>query len=168
MSGEGYWLNARTGRYLLIHEHARCISKKEKADAVGLSEALYERLDGLHWRRDRLQILLTAMEDGLVRVRDHDDVTTFECTLPLHEVVPTADRFLDETGLAGATSRLLLNDLRRRRSLSVRRRELSELAEAEQGAIEEQSVAARLRRYSPHEIDRILDGLSDVGPPGGT
>jgi len=65
----GRQMNARTGVYHQVHEHAYSIVDREFAIAMGLSTARWRRIRCLDPQRDRVPILLEAMRGGLIRVR---------------------------------------------------------------------------------------------------
>ena len=159
MNREGYWLNAETGEYCRIDEHARWITREGNPDRVGLAPELARRMDGLHWQRDRLRILLTAMQGGLVRVRSHGEFVTFEFTMDFEDVTDAVGDFLDETGIAGPQSVVRMTNLRRRERISGTLTELREKLFAPGGGLDSVSIEPVKLNYSEEKLDRVFTDL---------
>ena len=49
MGGPGYWLNSNTGRFFLIDEHARWLTRPGNGEKIGLAADRAARLRGLDW-----------------------------------------------------------------------------------------------------------------------
>ena len=165
MNREGYWLNAVTGTHHRIDEHARWLTRPGNAEAIGLDPSLARRLDGLHWDRDRLRILLTGMRGGLVRVRSHGDRVSFEFTLDFADVLPAIPPFLGATDIAGPLSTLRITNLRARRTLQGALRELRGGALSSDPAVDDLPLQPVELTYSAEEVDRILAELPSPDAP---
>ena len=165
MRGEGYWLNAETGEFHLIDEHARWIVQHENAQAIGLDESLFARLAGLDPQQDRLRIVLTAMYGGLVRIRQHESEksVTFEFVIPTERAVSAVYRFLRSNGLAGEMSWLRLSNLRTKQSVGMRCGEFMRTGSRNPSAIAKTEVRAELN-YDERAVDEINAELQGVAP----
>jgi len=160
MQAEGYWLNGQTGVHYEIDEHARWITTAGNAQQIGLAEDLRNRLDRLCWSRDRLRILLTAMQGGLIRIRDHREFIAIEYTVTDVPALLAIGRFLKTTELAGPFSLLHIHNLRQRRGLRVNYETLSGRFSA--GADAWRDLSADLR--DREDIAAILDELDAIAP----
>jgi hypothetical protein len=98
---EGAWIEAETGRWHWIDEHADWIRRPECARSAGLPEDVVQRLAAMPRRElsghERNAILLEAMHHGLIRFRGHGgrDVT-IESTSPLSTAIRGVARFMAE------------------------------------------------------------------------
>lgn len=82
---EGAWVSATTGQYCWVHDHALWVTRPGNARLLGISEDVQRLLVALpssHAPAGRRNVLLVAMDAGLIRVRGHGVTTTFEATLP--------------------------------------------------------------------------------------
>ena len=97
---EGAWIEAGTGRWHWIDDHADWIRRPECACSAGLPEDAVIRIAAMPRRAacgpERTPIILEAMRHGLIRFRGHGDEVTFESTLPLEVVIPAVSRFMAE------------------------------------------------------------------------
>lgn len=96
---EGAWINVTTGDYRWLDEHARWLQRPGNAASLGLDDDVIEELGRAPWDFNgpgRRTILLTAMNQGLIRARGHGASITFEVTVPWEEAVRGALRFMDE------------------------------------------------------------------------
>ena len=99
---EGAWIEAETGRWHWIDEHANWIRRPENARKAGLPEEVVRRLAAMPRRElsgpERNAILIEAMHHGLIRFRGHGvpGEVTFETTLPLSVAIPQVSRFMAE------------------------------------------------------------------------
>jgi len=94
---EGAWVNAHTGVWSWIDEHARWIQDSSNAERIGLGAEAFERIRSV--RRDfngpgRRMILRHAMEAGLVRFRGHGTQYTFESRLTVIDTVDSIAAFM--------------------------------------------------------------------------
>ena len=96
----GAWIEAETGNWHWIDDHADWIRRPANARRAGLPEEVVLRLAAMPRRyrsgAERNAILLEAMSYGLVRFRAHGTEVTFESTLPLEVVIPAVARFMTE------------------------------------------------------------------------
>ena len=97
---EGAWIEAGTGRWHWVDDHADWIRRLECARRAGLPEKAVVRIAAMPRRGaggpDRRAILLEAMGHGLIRFRGHGATVTFESTLPLEVVIRAVARFMAE------------------------------------------------------------------------
>ena len=94
---EGAWINAHTGAWNWITEHASWIQNLENARSLGMTEAVHAELAAIP--RDfngpgRREILRVAMDAGFIRVRGHGEYVTFEFTLPPSVAIRAALPFM--------------------------------------------------------------------------
>ena len=164
MNKEGYWLNAQTGSYYRIDEHARWLTRRGNPEKLDLRPSLIDQLNGLHWQRDRLEILLTGMHGGLVRVRSHGAYVTFEFTVAIEKVLPVASEFLDETGIAGPLSTFRMTNLRDREGIEGRVSALQNTVFGQSDTFEVLSEPIRLN-YPEEKAERVLEELKDAQKP---
>ena len=97
---EGAWIEAQTGNWHWIDDHADWIRRPECARSAGLPEEVVLRLAAMPRRAacgpERTAIVLEAMRHGLIRFRGHGTEVTFESTLTLDTVIPAVSRFMAE------------------------------------------------------------------------
>ena len=97
---EGAWLEASTGSWHWIDDHADWIRRPVNARSVGLPEEAVTRIAAMPRQHrsgpERTAIILEAMRHGLIRFRGHGTEVTFESTLPLEVVIPAVSRFMAE------------------------------------------------------------------------
>jgi hypothetical protein len=97
---EGAWLEASTGSWHWIDDHADWIRRPVNARSVGLPEEAVTRIAAMPRQAacgpERTAIILEAMTHGLIRYRGHGAQVTFESTLPLDTVIPALARFMAE------------------------------------------------------------------------
>lgn len=110
---EGAWINAKTGRYEWITEHADWIKLPQNAAKIGLPEstlrAISEITNDYSGPRRETILRLVMDEGGLIRVRGHRTHITFEFTVPMKESLRSCTNFLRE--VAGPLSLLRFNNL---------------------------------------------------------
>jgi hypothetical protein len=97
---EGAWINATTGAYKWIDDHARWAQRPGNAASLGVPDDVIEELGRIPWDFNgsgRKAIILLAMGQGLIRVRGHGSWTTFEFTIPWEQAIRGALRLMDET-----------------------------------------------------------------------
>jgi hypothetical protein len=96
---EGAWLNAHTGAWCWITEHASWIHVLAHARKVDLPDEIHARLAGIPADFDgpgRRAILRVAMDAGLIRFRGHGADVTFEGTLPVDDLLRATAPFMAE------------------------------------------------------------------------
>ena len=94
---EGAWINAYTGSWSWIDEHASWIQKPKNARSLGMTETVHAELAALPWDfngQGREAILRVAMQAGFVRVRGQGASVTFEFTLPTGSAIRAALPFM--------------------------------------------------------------------------
>lgn len=94
---EGAWINAHTGAWCWITEHASWIQVPANARREGLPDEVHARLAALPWDFNgpgRKAILLEAMNAGLIRFRGHGAYVTFEGTLPVDDMLRATTPFM--------------------------------------------------------------------------
>ncbi|MBK8571936.1 MAG: hypothetical protein KA743_00395 [Geothrix sp.] len=98
---EGYWLVAATGAYHLVDDHAMWIQRPENARALGLPEEVVEAIQAVRWDFNgpgRRQILMLAMDNGLIRSRGHGPAeVTFEFTIETEAAIRAVVPFMQAT-----------------------------------------------------------------------
>lgn len=96
----GAWIEAGTGRWHWVEDHADWIRCPECACSAGLPEDAVLRLAAMPRRAacgsERTAIILEAMMYGLIRFRGHGAEVTFESTLPMDSVIPAVAGFMAE------------------------------------------------------------------------
>jgi len=96
---EGAWIQAVTGHYCWITEHASWIQVPENARRLGVPEDVHARIAAIRWDfngKGREAILREAMGAGFIRVRGQGASTTFESRLPMEQAIRVASRFMAE------------------------------------------------------------------------
>ena len=78
---------------------------------IGLSKQSFEKIKKLNTISDRVEILTTAMNDGLIRIRNHKNSYTFEFTASTHDVLWSIYKFGKKIGL-GDFSNIFVANLR--------------------------------------------------------
>ncbi len=131
---EGAWINAHTGSWTWITEHASWIQNQENARSLDMPDTVYAELAAIP--RDfngpgRKRILRVAMDAGFIRVRGHGESVTFEFILPTSVVIRAAMPFMAQH--FGPQTGCVLTDLTAGTSLSCSYSELLAVLE-EKGA----------------------------------
>ena len=94
---EGAWINAHTGAWSWISEHASWIQNPENARSLGMTDEVHALLAAIPWDFNgpgRKAILRVAMDAGFIRVRGHGESVTFEFTLPPSVAIRAALPFM--------------------------------------------------------------------------
>ena len=116
---EGAWINANTGNYEWITEHASWIQNPLNAKRIGLPGKVFAHVASLLWDfngEGRKAILLAVMQHGFIRLRGHGESATFESTLPLMDMVRASQKFMTDN--FGPLTGCRFNDLARGKSFS--------------------------------------------------
>ena len=96
----GAWIEAETGNWHWIYDHADWIRRPECARSAGLPEEVVTRIATMPRKHrsglERTAILLEAMKHGLIRFRGHGAEVTFETTMPLGAAIHAVARFMAE------------------------------------------------------------------------
>ncbi len=96
---EGAWISAPTGLSAWVDDHAMWIMRAGNAGTLGVSEEVQQRLAAMpspHTPAGRREVLLAAMDAGLIRVRGHGVTTTFEFTMPFPDMLQAVRPFMQE------------------------------------------------------------------------
>jgi hypothetical protein len=144
---EGAWLNALTGSWSWITEHASWIQNPENARSLGMDDKTHARLAAIPWDHNgpgRKAILLVAMNIGFIRVRGHGQSTTFEFTLPMETAIMATVPFMEQH--FGPLSGCRFNDLKAGKSLGIAYGELQAVLE---GAATMDLAALSLKNSEP-------------------
>ncbi|MBF0501968.1 MAG: hypothetical protein HQM09_17650 [Candidatus Riflebacteria bacterium] len=112
MTRDGYWINADTGHFEQIDDHAEYLVVHDNAVRIGLGQEHEKLIRRFDWDLSRFIILTIAMEAGLIRVRGHEDRITCEFTLPLKLALPRLVEFFKKTGLPGPFTLLEISNLK--------------------------------------------------------
>lgn len=109
---EGFWLDSRTGRSIQVHiDH--CVSIYDPSCSVffKFGSKFKNKIENLHWKRDREKILVEVMKKGFVRIRGHRSLVTFELfsSRPLSEFYPVVLKFLERYWVGIETSLKIAN-----------------------------------------------------------
>ena len=81
---QGAWINAYTGQWAWIDEHANWAQRPGNLVSIGLPDSVREAIADIpndYAGENRKRILLTVMAAGGVRMRGHGDVLVFEFTV---------------------------------------------------------------------------------------
>ena len=111
---EGAWIEAKTGAWHWIDDHADWIRRPANARRVGLAEAAAVRFATMSRRQisgpERNAILIAAMREGsLIRFRGHGAYVTFEATLTVEEVLSASAAFM--AACLGPLTQVCINQL---------------------------------------------------------
>lgn len=94
---EGAWISLLDGRWSWVHDHAVWILHPGNSALLGIEALPPTRLLAHRYAPNpdtRREVLLWAMGKGLMRVRGHGVVTSFEFTAPLEEALRAAQPFM--------------------------------------------------------------------------
>jgi hypothetical protein len=94
---EGAWIDATTGDYRWLDEHARWLQRPGNAASLSVPDDVIVELCKIPWDFNgsgRKSILLLAMDCGLIRARGHGASVTFEFTVPWDQAFLGARRFM--------------------------------------------------------------------------
>jgi len=128
----GAWIEAGTGRWHWVDDHAEWVRRPANARSAGLPEEAVIRIAAMP-RRHRSgavlnDILLEAMKHGLIQFRGHGAEVTLETILPLEVVIPAVAGFMAE--LLGSLTWVRFNQLPDGPCIGVTYRDLGRALEA--------------------------------------
>jgi hypothetical protein len=106
---EGFWLNAKTGKYIEIDEHCIFIKNPLNIKKIGAPEHLFDEIKDMSCDRDREKVLRAAMEYDLIRVRGHGNFTTAEFTMDSEKAIWALYDFYDKIGMGPYSSLSIFN-----------------------------------------------------------
>lgn len=117
---EGAWINAKTGEYVWVDDHARWLRRNpDQAAKLGLPAEVIAELGEIGWDltplAERVIVLYKAMEAGLIRARGHGVYLTLEHTIPWDQAVRGAQRFMSEN--CGPLMTCRFNSLNKNRTI---------------------------------------------------
>ena len=115
---EGFWINSKTNKFVPIDEHAMWITNEKNYKKIGLSKSIFNKIKNLNPQSDRVEILTSAMADGLIRVRGHGTSITFEFSIPVSTALWSIYAFLKKVGVGEFTG-LYIANLRTKESIST-------------------------------------------------
>ncbi|MGA2608310.1 MAG: hypothetical protein ABSH01_12745 [Terriglobia bacterium] len=81
---EGAWINAKTGQWSFIDEHADWAKRPGNLASIGLPDAVREAISDIpndYDGENRKKILLAVMASGGIRLRGHGDWVAIEFTV---------------------------------------------------------------------------------------
>ncbi|WP_243294125.1 hypothetical protein [Geothrix mesophila] len=129
---EGFWIVAATGEYHLITDHSLWLTTPNQARELGLPEDVVEAIQAIRRPFDgpgRRQILMLAMDNGLIRSRGHGPgEVTFEFTMDTETAIRAVIPFMKAT--LGPASVPKFNCLRTGESISFVYGEAQKVIEA--------------------------------------
>ena len=117
---EGAWINAKTGQFAWIDEHASWIKRELNAEGIGLPKKTYQKIMEMDWDFDgpgRAEILAEVMKAGFIRMRGHGSYWTFEFSINSYEALWACLDFL--TNYAGPQTQCRFNNLRTGESIEL-------------------------------------------------
>jgi hypothetical protein len=102
---QGAWINAHTGKWTFIPEHADWAKRPANLESLGLPTSVWDSIRDIpndYGGHKREAILLKVMAAGGIRMRGHGDVVVFEFTVDSKVALPTCRDVLRE--IAGELS----------------------------------------------------------------
>ena len=96
---QGAWINAHTGKWAFIPEHADWAKHPGNLESLGLPTSVWETIRDVpndYGGENRKRILLAVMAAGGIRMRGHGDVVVFEFTCDLEVAIPACRDVLRE------------------------------------------------------------------------
>jgi hypothetical protein len=130
---EGAWINAHTGAWCWITEHASWIQDQDHARTLGMDHDTHARLVAIPWDFNgpgREAILRVAMEAGFIRARGHGAEVTFEFTLAMETALRAVAPFMSQN--FGPMTGCRFNDLETQEALGIAYRDLQAVLEDSQ------------------------------------
>ena len=163
---EGAWIDAYTGSWYWITEHASWIQDPENAKSLGLDVETHSRLAAIGWDFNgpgREAILRVAMTAGFIRVRGHGASVTFEFTLPIAEAIEAVRPFMDQH--FGPLTGCVFNNLATGSFLAIGHGALQLLLERQgaQGLLDQTLLASEPMQEGP--FDRAVDSVCHARNP---
>jgi hypothetical protein len=109
---EGAWINASTGEWRFIDEHADWAKRPGNLASIGLPDAVQEAIKDIpndYGGESRKKILLTVMAEGGIRLRGHGGWVAIEFTADTASVLLACRDVLQE--IAGKFTICVFNNL---------------------------------------------------------
>lgn len=117
---EGAWINARTGQWSFIDEHADWAKRPGNLASIGLPDAVREAISDIpndYDGENRKKILLAVMASGGIRLRGHGDWVAIEFTIDTASALLACRDVL--RNIAGEFTLCRFNNLSKGESLEV-------------------------------------------------
>lgn len=115
----GYWLSASSGKYFPVTDHAEFAL--DNIGKMKLDEGAVNKIKNLHPIADRKRTLLAVFKDKgkWIRLRSHDNgsLLSIEGCLSLKTMKKSVNQFLKKEFVAGPSTLLHFNHLRKRKQL---------------------------------------------------
>jgi hypothetical protein len=108
---QGAWINAHTGHWSYIDEHANWAKRPGNLERIGLPVSVWEAIRAIpnDQGENRKTILLAMMVAGGIRMRGHVDFITFEFTVDSDVAIRACREVL--TQIAGPLTLCRFNNL---------------------------------------------------------
>ncbi len=150
---DGAWINANTGAWSWITEHASWIQEWENAESLGMAAGVHAELAAIP--RDyngpgREAILRVAMDAGFIRVRGQGASITFEFTMPMDQAIRAAGPFME--AWFGPMTGCRFNDLKNWQSLGIAYGDLQPIL-AGQGTMDLAALVASASAVPARRLD---------------
>jgi hypothetical protein len=116
----GAWINAATGQFAYIDEHADWIKRPGNATKLGLPDDVWQAVRFIpndYGGLNREKILLTVMAAGGIRMRCHGTVIVFEFTVGTMDALRACRGILSK--MAGAYTTCRFNNLAKEEFIEV-------------------------------------------------
>jgi hypothetical protein len=124
---EGAWINARTGEWRFIDEHADWAKRPGNLASIGLPDSVREAISGIpndYGGENRKRILLAVMAAGGIRLRGHGDWAAIEFTVDTASALQACRDVLRR--IAGEFTLCRFNNLAKGESLELFYRDYEE------------------------------------------
>src|SRR5208282_2757149 len=98
---EGAWINANTGQWAFIDEHANWAKRPGNLVGIGLPSSVWDEIHitpNDYGGENRKRILLTVMAAGGIRMRGHGNVVVFEFTIGTKQALDACKDILSTIG----------------------------------------------------------------------
>ena len=169
---EGAWINARTGKFSWITEHASWIKNRANAESIGVPSTVSDKIATMDADFDgegRAEILATVMKAGFIRMRGHGSFWTFEFTMESEPALWSCLEFL--TNFAGPYTSCRFNNLRTGETIDMPFQDFAKEMEASPERVLRVASKLDARKYSANSgrffiakggysrLMRILKGL---------
>jgi hypothetical protein len=116
---EGFWLNADTGKWFEVDDHAFWIQEYANAKKLGLSKEAITAIKEFDPFENREELLIYAVEStNIIRVRGHGDSTTFEFAMQSVPALWAIFKFSKEIGL-GEYSNIFVANIRTKENFNA-------------------------------------------------
>ena len=117
--GEAFWLNSKTGTWFSVDEHALWIAESDNISRIGLPKRHSKIIEDLDPIIYRIEVLIVAMEGGLVRIRKQITRVSVEFTGPTPKILPAVVNFLQEANINDPSIVISIRNLRQKKGMEV-------------------------------------------------